>query len=32
MLHDRFGLDHATLQVEEGEAAAACALRPEGVV
>jgi cobalt-zinc-cadmium efflux system protein len=32
MLHDRFGLDHATLQVEEGEAAAACALRPEGVI
>lgn len=32
MLHDRFGLDHATLQVEEGEAAAACALRPEEVV
>ena len=32
MLHDRFGLDHATLQVEEGEAAEGCALRPEGVV
>ena len=32
MLHDRFGLDHATLQVEEGEAAMGCALRPAGVV
>lgn len=32
MLHDRFGLDHATLQVEEGEAAMACALRPAAVV
>ena len=32
MLHDRFGLDHATLQVEEADAAEACALRPEGVV
>ena len=32
MLHDRFGLDHATLQVEEGEAAMGCALRQEGVV
>ena len=32
MLRDRFGLDHATLQVEEGEAAFACALRPAGVV
>ena len=32
MLRDRFGLDHATLQVEEGEAAARCALRPAGVV
>lgn len=32
MLHDRFGLDHATLQVEEGEAALGCTLRPAGVV
>ncbi len=32
MLHDQFGLDHATLQVEEAEAAAGCALRPAGVV
>ena len=32
MLRDQFGLDHATLQVEEGEAAAECALRPAGVV
>ena len=32
MLHGRFGLDHATLQVEEAEAALACALRPAGVV
>ena len=32
MLHDRFGLDHATLQVEEAEAAMACALRPAEVV
>ena len=32
MLRDRFGLDHATLQVEEGDAAFACALRPAGVI
>ena len=32
MLRDRFGLDHATLQVEEGEAAFACMLRPAEVV
>ena len=32
MLHGRFGLDHATLQVEEAEAAAGCTLRPAGVV
>ncbi len=32
MLNNQFGLDHATLQVEEAEAAAECALRPAGVV
>jgi cobalt-zinc-cadmium efflux system protein len=32
MLHDQFGLDHATLQVEEAEAAEKCALRPAAVV
>ena len=32
LLRERFGLDHATLQVEQGEAALACALRPAEVV
>jgi len=29
-LHDRFGISHATLQVERGESA--CALEPDHVV
>ncbi len=32
MLHDRFDVDHATLQVEQAEAAHRCALRPAHVV
>jgi len=32
LLHDRFGIDHATLQLETVEGAAACALRPDHVI
>ena len=31
-LHDRFGIDHATLQIERGRGARACALAPPDVV
>ncbi len=32
LLRDRFGIDHATLQVETAEGAAVCVLRPDHVV
>ena len=32
MLHDRFGIDHVTVQVETAEGAAQCVLRPDHVV
>ncbi len=32
LLRDRFGIDHATLQLETTEGAAACALRPDHVI
>ena len=32
MLRDRFGLDHATLQIESAAVAAHCTLRPDAVV
>ena len=31
-LHDRFGIGHCTVQLETGETAHACALRPEHVI
>jgi cobalt-zinc-cadmium efflux system protein len=31
-LHDRFGIEHATLQVERGNGALPCKLAPEDVV
>ena len=32
LLRDRFGIDHATLQLETSDGAAACALRPDHVI
>jgi cobalt-zinc-cadmium efflux system protein len=32
VLHDRFGIEHATLQIERSEAAAQCAQAPTEVV
>ena len=32
MLRDRFGLDHATLQIESAAVAAQCTLRPDAVI
>lgn len=32
LLYDRFGIEHATLQLETAEGAAACSLRPDHVV
>jgi cobalt-zinc-cadmium efflux system protein len=31
-LHDRFGIEHATIQIERGDPAHPCRLSPEGVV